>query len=105
MADRLTPDEKNEALFLQLVIAYHTAALQQLGKVKNPVTDKVERNFEQARFFIDTIDMLKAKTQGNLSEKESRFIEDVLGELKLTFVTEMDRQQKEKAQASTRTGD
>ncbi len=54
--------EKNEMMFVQLVSMFQAAALQQMGKMKNPVTDKVERNMEQAQLSIDLIDMLKEKT-------------------------------------------
>src|SRR5437867_3043673 len=33
------PTDKNDLMFLQLVSLFQFAALQQMGKVKNPVTD------------------------------------------------------------------
>ncbi len=45
--------EKNEMMFVQLVSMFQAAALQQMGKIKNPVSDKVERNMEQAQLSID----------------------------------------------------
>jgi hypothetical protein len=68
-----------------------------LGKLKNPVTDKIERNMEYAKLMIDTLDMLAAKTRGNLSEYEDKFLTEVLRELKLNYVDEInkDAQRKE----------
>ena len=63
-------DEKNQLMFIQLVSMFQAAALQQMGKLKNPATDKVEKDMEQAQLSIDLIDMLKAKTKGNLSAEE-----------------------------------
>jgi hypothetical protein len=43
-----------------------TLALQAaiaLGQLENPVTDKKEENLPQAKFIIDTLDMLKQKTK------------------------------------------
>ncbi len=94
----LTPEQKQQALFMQLVLMFHQAAWYQLGKVPNPMTNKVERDLEQARMSIDLLDMLKARTQGNLSEDESRVLEQVLRELKLNFVDELDKEQKGQAE-------
>ena len=92
--ENLTPEQKQQALFMQLVLMFHQAAWQQLGKIPNPMTNKVERDLEQARMSIDLLDMLKARTQGNLSEDESRVLEQVLRELKLNFVDELDQEKK-----------
>jgi hypothetical protein len=95
--ENLTPEQKQQALFMQMVLMFHQAAWYQLGKIPNPMTNKVERDLDQARVSIDMLDMLKARTQGNLSEDESRVLEQVLRELKLNFVDELDREKKEKA--------
>ena len=51
--------------------------------------DKIERNLEQAQMSIDILDMLKAKTQNNLSEHETTFLDRAISELKLNFVDEV----------------
>jgi hypothetical protein len=81
--------EKNEMMFIQLVSMFQAAALQQMGKMKNPVTDKIERNMEQAQLSIDLIDMLKGKTKGNRSSDEEKFLSSVLQDLKLNYVDEL----------------
>jgi Domain of unknown function (DUF1844) len=103
--EQLTPEQKQQALFMQLVLMFHQAAWYQLGKVPNPMTNKIERDLEQARMSIDMLDMLKARTQGNLGEDESRMLEQVLRELKLNFVDELDKEKKAAPQenASTQT--
>jgi len=83
--------EKNQALFINVVMMFHTLAWQQLGKIKNPVTNKVERNLEGARNFIDTLDMLREKTKGNLGHEEERFLNEILKELRLNYVEELKR--------------
>jgi hypothetical protein len=83
--------EKNEVMFTQIVLMFHTAAMQHLGKLKNPLTDAVERNLEAAQNTIDILDMLREKTKGNLSDEESRLIRQVVQELKLNFVDEKNR--------------
>ena len=90
----MTDQEKYQMLFVQLISSLHAGALQEMGKVKNPATDKVERNLEQAEFTIDMLDMLKEKTKGNLSSDEEKFFGTVLSELKLNYVDEKAKEQK-----------
>jgi hypothetical protein len=80
--------EKNQLLFMQLVAMFHFAAMQQMGKVKNPVTDAIERDLSAAQGSIDVLDMLKEKTRGHLALEEERFLTQVLQELKLNYVDE-----------------
>ena len=82
-------DEKNQLMFIQLVSMFQAAALQQMGKLKNPATDKIEKDMEQAQLSIDLIDMLKAKTKGNLSAEEEKILATILQDLKLNYVDEM----------------
>jgi hypothetical protein len=81
--------EMYTAMFGQLVAMLHFAAMQQLGKVKNPMTDTIERNLEAARHTIDTLDMLQARTRGNLTPEEDQFLRQMLQELKLNYVDEV----------------
>jgi len=80
--------QKQNQLFIQLVAMFHIAGMQQMGKIKHPVTDKIERNLEAAQNSIDLLDMLKEKTRGNLSEEEEKMLDQILQELKLNFVDE-----------------
>ncbi|MCX6142052.1 MAG: DUF1844 domain-containing protein [Ignavibacteriales bacterium] len=86
--------EKDTALFMGLVLMFHAAAMQHMGKTKNPISDKVERSLDQAQFVIDTLDALVAKTKGNLSDEENRFLTNVVKELKLNYVEELAKDQK-----------
>lgn len=84
----MNDDEKHGALFISLLMMFHSAAMQYLGKVKNPATDKIERNLEQAQAMIDMFDMLKQKTKGNLTAEEEQFLSNLSQELKLNYVDE-----------------
>jgi hypothetical protein len=77
-----------ESYFFQLVLMLETAALQQLGKIKNPLTKKNELNLEQAKYSIDLLGMLEEKTRGNLTEGEEKYFQDVLAQLRLLYVEE-----------------
>lgn len=89
----MNDDEKNGALFVSLLMMFHSAAMQYLGKVKNPATDKIERNLEQAQAIIDMFDMLSQKTKGNLTAEEEKFLSNLAQELKLNYVDEASKPQ------------
>ncbi len=91
----MTDEEKQNALFVSLLMMFHAATMQYLGKVKNPATDKIERNLEQAQAMIDMFDMLKAKTRGNLTPDEEKFLSNLTQELKLNYVDEASKPQPE----------
>lgn len=86
---------KDQLLFTSLIMMFQTAAMQHLGKLKNPITDKIERDVEQAKISIDILDMLQRKTEGNLAEYESKLIKSVLQELRLNYVHERDKKEED----------
>lgn len=85
-----------EQLFLQLILMFQTAALQQMGKIMNPLTKKVERDLNQAKFSIDILEMIQDKTKGNLSQEEKKFLEHVLFELRMNYLDEVKAEEKKK---------
>ena len=91
MADQIPKDQIHEILFMNLVLMFQTSAMQHMGKLKHPVTDKIDRNMEQAQMSIDILDMLKAKTKNSLSEHETTFLDRAISELKLNYVDEMEK--------------
>ena len=80
--------EKNRVLFTQLVIMFHAATMQQLGKVKHSVTGVVGKDLPAAQATIDILDMLHARTKGNLSGEEDQLLTKILQDLKLGYVQE-----------------
>ena len=80
--------KKEDQLFIHLVNTFVQSAWISLGKVKSPVSDTLERNLEQATYYIDLLDMLQTKMKGNLSEWEEQYIIHSLSELKLNFIDE-----------------
>ena len=94
----MTQEEKKTALLGGLLLMIHSAAMQQMGKVKNPITDKVERDLEQAQMSIDMLDMIAEKTKGNLSDDEAKLLKTLLQELKLNYVDEAAKSQSQGSQ-------
>jgi hypothetical protein len=85
--------EKHEELFVQLITMFQFAALQHMGKLKNPVTDAVEQDLAQAQFAIDMLEMLQVKMRGNLSPEEEKMIGALLHDLRLNYVDEVNKVQ------------
>lgn len=83
--------EKNTQIFMYLVGSFEMSAMMAMGKIKNPMTDKIEKDLTQAQFSIDILDMLTEKTKGNLTEYESKFIQNTLGQLKLNYIDEANK--------------
>ncbi|MFH0948580.1 MAG: DUF1844 domain-containing protein [Elusimicrobiota bacterium] len=80
--------------FLSLVFSLSAAAMQQMGKMANPMTNKIEKNLEQAKISIDIIEMIAEKTKGNLIVEEDKFLSSTLSNLQLNFVDELDKDSK-----------
>ncbi len=82
-------------LLIGLVQSFQAAAMQQMGKVMNPFSQKIERDMESAKLSIEMLEMLRTRTSGNLTGQEARFLNHVLTELRLNFVAEADRDKAE----------
>jgi hypothetical protein len=95
-------EEKDEFHFVQLIITFQAAAMQQMGKLQNPITKKVERNLDQAQFSIDMLEMIQNKTKNNLSENETKFLEHTLYELRMNYLDEVKKDQQEKKEKDTK---
>jgi len=89
-------EKKSEFYFIQLIITFQAAAMQQMGKLQNPITQKVERNLDLARSSIDMLEMLQDKTKNNLTENEEKFLEHTLYELRMNYLDEVKKDQQKK---------
>ena len=74
------------ALFAQLVVQQSNMAMLLMGKVPHPQTGQVVRDIEAARLFIDQLEMLEAKTKGNLTKEEDQLLKQSLMGLRMAFV-------------------
>lgn len=80
-----------QQLFDQLISSLVHSAWVYLGKIKNPMNDKLEKNVDQASVQIDMLDMLFKRMTGNLSEEEDKYLGHVIRELKMNFVEEKNK--------------
>ena len=72
--------------FLNHVATLSYQAMIFMGEIPNPMTNMPEENLEQAKFMIDTLAMLRDKTKGNLSQKESDILNTNLYQLQMRYV-------------------
>ena len=80
-----------QQLFDQLISSLVHSAWVYLGKIKNPMNDKLDKNLEQASVQIDMLDMLFKRMTGNLSEDEDKYLSHIIRELKMNFVEEKNK--------------
>ena len=80
-----------QQLFDQLISSLVHSAWVYLGKIKNPINDKLEKNMDQASVQIDMLDMLFKRMTGNMSEEEDKYLGHVIRELKMNFVEEKNK--------------
>src|SRR4051812_1539618 len=78
------------ASFELLLTTLATEALVALGQVPHPVTGKSHVQRNQAKFLIDTVDVLRQKTAGNLTNTEQQVLESLLHQMRLVFVQTAD---------------
>src|SRR6266404_4064129 len=74
------------ALFAQLVMQQANMAMMLLGKVPHPESGQTIKDVEAAQLFIDQMEMLEAKTKGNLTKEESGLLKQSLMSLRMAFV-------------------
>jgi hypothetical protein len=83
---------------------FQAAAMQQLGKIMDPLTGEVTKDLEQAKVSIDIVDVLKEKTQGNLTKVEEEFLSKVLFELHMNYVDELKASSETSVEAESDSG-
>jgi hypothetical protein len=72
----------------------YTLAMQAmifLGKQPNPENGKYERRIEVAKYQIDTLEILRDKTKGNLEPAEQNLMETLLHQLRLAHIDESEK--------------
>ena len=75
-----------EASFSLFASSLVTQALISLGEVENPFSKTKNHNLDQAKFTIDTLQIIKDKTSGNLTDDETKLLETALYDLRMRYV-------------------
>ncbi|MEE9405179.1 MAG: DUF1844 domain-containing protein [Algisphaera sp.] len=74
------------ATFEVLVSGFVSQALFALGAIPDPQTGKPMLSLELAKHHIDMLGVLEAKTQGNLTDEESKLLAGTMYELRERYV-------------------
>lgn len=91
-ADRQTRDipragEIPGASLPELIEMIALQATVGLGAVRDPQTNQpIPPNLPLAKHYIDMLEVLQDKTQGNLEDEEQKFLGQVLSDLRMAFV-------------------
>ena len=73
------------ALFANMVIQQTNMAMMFLGLVPHPETNERIQDLETAKMFIDQLEMIEAKTKGNLDKREEGLLNQSLTHLRMAF--------------------
>ena len=79
-------EEVHEVRFEDVVGLLATQALSYLGYFGDPQTGQAVVSLEYAKLHIDMLAILEAKTKGNLTEQEQKFLTKTLSQLRMEFV-------------------
>jgi hypothetical protein len=72
--------------FVQFVMIQVQNIFYVLGRIPSPDGRPMEPNLETGKILIDQLEMIQAKTAGNLSVQESKILDDALKNVRLAFV-------------------
>lgn len=95
--EQFSEEQQDQLLFMMLVQQHQQIAMMGMGKIKNPSTDKVEREMKSAKFAIDTLVMLQKYTEGNLPEELDDYLTQTLNNLRLNYAEEKDQDEQSDA--------
>jgi hypothetical protein len=98
MAEEVTREEYLSSVFATMVMQLTNMAAMFMGKVPNPENNKMVVDLDAAQIFIDQLEMLEAKTKGNLSAEEGHILKQGLTMVRMAFVEAVDAAQKQATQ-------
>ncbi|MEW6593297.1 MAG: DUF1844 domain-containing protein [Thermodesulfobacteriota bacterium] len=75
-----------EPTFTTFIMSLNTSALFHLGELVDPESGQKGTDMVLAKHTIDTLQLLKVKTAGNLTDKEKELLENVLYDLQMRYV-------------------
>jgi hypothetical protein len=78
---------ENQTSFLAFVMSLATTAAVHFGDIEDPSAGTAQRNLPAAAQMIELLAMLQDKTKGNLDPEEHQFLDQVLYELRMRFVS------------------
>lgn len=80
------PSTGDEATFVELLNLLAMQAAMGLGGLQGPDGERIPANPVAAKHYIDLLEVLQKKTEGNLTDDEKRVLDSVIHELRMTYV-------------------
>ena len=94
MVDKDQPDATTDPDipidFTTFVLSLSSSAAFHLGLTPRPDQEDCCTNLTMAKQSIDILSLLEEKTQGNLTQEESKILTDVLFNLRMRYVSAME---------------
>jgi len=90
------PFDEESSGFETLISYLSTTAMFQLGLIAGPSGEHIPADMPNAKRTVDLLEVLHQKTRGNLTARETQLLEDVLYELRMSFL-EMQKRQAHKS--------
>ncbi len=81
-----TKQQIPEASFNLFISSLATQTLINLGEMASPFNKKKELDLNQAKFTLDTLQIIKDKTKGNLADDETKYLDTLLYDLRMRYV-------------------
>jgi hypothetical protein len=72
--------------FVQFVMVQAQNILYVLGRIPTPEGERIPPNLQAAKMMIDHLELIRVKTEGNLTAQETKIITEALQQVQLAFV-------------------
>ncbi|MBT3445942.1 MAG: DUF1844 domain-containing protein [Thermodesulfobacteriota bacterium] len=82
--------------FSNIILSYAVNATIHLGLSPDPSTGQISIDLNRAKDLIDILNVLKEKTENNLTEDEEKIMSETLSNLKSLYVNALDTKKEEK---------
>ena len=79
---------KHDHILMGFFSSLQAAAMQQMGKIQNPATGKMDVDLKGAAATIDILDMLKVKCRTETPVELLRFMDNAVMEIQMKFLDE-----------------
>ena len=98
MENEVSREEYLSSVFATMVMQLTNMAAMFMGKVPNPENNQMVVDLDAAQIFIDQLEMLEAKTKGNLDAEEQNILKQGLTMVRMAFVEAVYSGQKQATQ-------
>lgn len=83
-----TPEAESLKMdFSAFVLSLNASAMIHLGDIPDPNTKERAVNLPAARHTVDILELIRRKTEGNLTDEEKKLTDDVIYNLRMKYVS------------------